>query len=155
LNFVRSEVQRVCLVFMVPFHRFRQSLSCHYHSSFIVHLSLFVVMSRITFYRVVVHRIVCCYVIFCFYASKDIQSSKFLVMKDNLVRWIGFPVFQSSSFQLKVGDECDIDRLTVFSDSIINFIHQSDNLFSSVKLLPEFFFFYLLSKKRVVLLQQR
>jgi len=135
------------LVFVVPFHRFRQSPSCHYHSSFIV--LCFVVC------RVIVYRIVCRYVIFCFYASKDIQSSKFSVAKDNLVRWIRFPVFQLSSFQSKVGDECDINRLTVFSDSTVDFVYQSDNLFSSVKLLPEFFFFYLSSQKTVVLLQQR
>jgi len=113
---------------------------------------LFIIVNQ-GLYIVVLSFIVSFVVIFfCFYASKDIQSSKFSVMKDNLVRWIGFPVFQSLSFQSKVGDICDIDRLAVFSDSIVNFVYQSDNLFSSVKLLPEFFFFYLSSKKAVVLL---
>ena len=85
-------------------------------------------MSRIAYCRVVIHCNVHCYVILCFYASKDIQSSKLSVSKDNPVRWIGFPVFQSLSFQLKVGNECDIDHLAVFSDSVVDFVHQSDNL---------------------------
>ena len=142
-------------MFVVPFHRFRQSLSCLYHSSSIVHRSSFIILSSCQRSHIVVLSFIVSFVVmssFVFYVSKDIQSSKFSVAKDNLVRWIGFPVFQSSSFQSKVGDVCDIDRLAVFSDSVIDFVYQSDNLFSSVKLLPEFFFFYLSSKKTVVLL---